>query len=159
MVQRFEATPMRDPLELADDMTEDDFKDDSLTYQYETQAALRSKRSSLGHIAGAVGISALYKKFLSTQDECRQVDVPHCAEVPVESCWDVRKCKNIQVPRCQKVPRERCWDEPAQDCWTEPKQTCWQEPKENCFQVSDEKCKDDPSEKCEDVNVRVAKRQ
>ena len=37
MVQRFEATPMRDLLELADDMTEDDFKDDSLRYQYETQ--------------------------------------------------------------------------------------------------------------------------
>ena len=42
MVQRFEATPMRDLLELADDMTEDDFKDDSLSYQYETQVRFDS---------------------------------------------------------------------------------------------------------------------
>ena len=54
------------------------------------QAALRSKRSSLGHIAGLVGLSALYKKFLSTQDECRQVQAPHCTQVPVEACHNER---------------------------------------------------------------------
>jgi len=182
MVQRFEATPMRDLLELADDMTEDDFKDDSLSYQYETQAALRSKRSSLGHIAGLVGLSALYKKFLSTQDECRQVQAPHCTQVPVEACHNERQCSVKKVPKCRKVPQEVCQDVPKEQCWTEPKQTCWVEPKEKCWdvpeeicwdepkekcwkepqevcwQVVDEKCVDLPVETCQDVNVKVAKR-
>ena len=100
MMQRFESLSLREMMELTDSMTEEDFEDPEDDGDLHHELVRRQKRASLGHIAGAVGISALYKKFLSTQDECRQVDVPHCAEVPVESCWDVRKCKNIQVKHC-----------------------------------------------------------
>ena len=85
-------------MELTHSMTDEDFsedeEDDELTYKLES----RQKRETFVHLAGALGLSHLYKKFLSTQDECRQVEVPHCADLPVESCWDVRKCKTVQVP-------------------------------------------------------------
>ena len=61
-------------------------------------------------IAGAIGISSLYKKFLSTQDNCYKKKMPHCAEVPVESCYDVQKCETVSVPKCQKEAIQKCWE-------------------------------------------------
>ena len=89
MMDRFEKLPMRDLLEMADKMSEDDFVHDDSDDHLEAKLASRQKRATIGHLVGAIGLSALYKKFLSTQEECRQVDYPHCVEVPVESCYDV----------------------------------------------------------------------
>jgi len=181
MLDRFENLPMRELLKLTEELTEGDIdeKEDEVLNQ---KLAKRSKRATFGHIAGALGISALYKKFLSTQEECRQIDVPDCAEVPIHSCWDVTKCQDKKVPKCRKIPQEVCWEEPKEKCWTEPhqtcrqepkekcwnipeeicveepKQNCWKEPQENCFKVTDEQCKDVPQEVCDTVNVKVAKR-
>jgi len=183
MMDRFEKMSMRSLLDLTDTMTEEDFEedDDDEAKELEKKLEVRAKRS-LSVVAGAIGLSALYKKFLSTQDECRQVDVPLCAEVPIETCYDVRRCQNKKVPKCHDVPTEvcedveseDCWTEPEQSCWTEPKEKCWQipdeqcwdepvekcwkEPEENCWQVTDEECEDIPSEHCEAVNVKVARR-
>ena len=94
MMDRFEKMSMRSLLELTDTMTEKDFEDDDEEESKELEKKLegRAKRS-LSVMAGAIGLGALYKKFLSTQDECRQVDVPLCAEVPIETCYDVRSCQ------------------------------------------------------------------
>ena len=92
MMNRFEKISMRSLLELTDTMTEKDFEQDNDDAELEQKLEVRAKRS-LSAVAGAIGLSAIYKKFLSTQDECRQVDVPHCAEVPIETCYDVRNCE------------------------------------------------------------------
>ena len=92
MMNRFEKISMRSLLELTDKMTEKDFEQDNDDAELEQKLEVRAKRS-LSAVAGAIGLSAIYKKFLSTQDECRQVDVPHCAEVPIETCYDVRNCE------------------------------------------------------------------
>ena len=91
MINRFEKMSMRSLLKLTDTMTEKDFEEDN-DEELEQKLEVRAKRS-LSAVAGAIGLSAIYKKFLSTQDECRQVDVPHCAEVPIETCYDVRNCE------------------------------------------------------------------
>ena len=91
MMNRFEKMSMRSLLKLTDTMTEKDFEEDN-DEELEQKLEVRAKRS-LSAVAGAIGLSAIYKKFLSTQDECRQVDVPHCAEVPIETCYDVRNCE------------------------------------------------------------------
>ena len=92
MMDRFQKMPMRDLLKLTDTMTEDDFEKDDDDEELEQKLQVRAKRS-LSAVAGAIGLGALYKKFLSSQDECRQVEVPHCAEVPIETCYDVRSCQ------------------------------------------------------------------
>ena len=92
MMDRFEKMSMRSLLELTDTMTEEDFEEDEDEEELEQKLEVRAKRS-LGAVAGAIGLTALYKKFLSTQEECRQVEVPHCAEVPIETCYDVRNCQ------------------------------------------------------------------
>ena len=103
MMDRFQKMPMRDLLKLTDTMTEDDFEKDDYDEELEQKLQVRAKRS-LSAVAGAIGLGALYKKFLSSQDECRQVDVPHCAEVPIETCYDVRSCQversHYQYSRC-----------------------------------------------------------
>jgi len=181
MMDRFEKMSMRSLLELTDQMTEQDFVEEAEDEELERKLKVRAKRS-LSLMAGAFGLSALYKKFLSTQDDCRQLDVPLCAEVPVETCYDVRSCQVKKVPKCRNVPtevchevlgedcwtepeqtcwtepREKCWDVPNEQCWNEPKERCWKEPEENCWQVDDEECEDIPSEHCEAVNVKVARR-
>ena len=147
MLDRFENLPMRELLVLTEEITENDFdeKEDEIL---NLKLARRSKRATFGHIAGALGISALYKKFLSTQEECRQIDVPDCAKVPIYSCWDVTKCQDKKVPKCRQVPEEICWEEPKEKCWTEPQQTCRQEPKEKCWTIPEEVCVEEPNQKC-----------
>ena len=92
MMDRFEKMSMRSLLGLTDQMTEQDFLEEAEDEELERKLKVRAKRS-LSLMAGAFGLSALYKKFLSTQDDCRQLDVPLCAEVPVETCYDVRSCQ------------------------------------------------------------------
>ena len=111
MFEKFEKLPTKELLSLVDEMSEEDFREEN-----EEEARLmekhmgRSKRSALTTIAGAIGISSLYKKFLSTQDNCHKKKMPHCAEVPVESCYDVQQCKTVSVPRCKKEPVQKCWE-------------------------------------------------
>ena len=111
MFEKFEKLPTKDLLRLVDEMSEEDFReengDDALLMEKHMG---RSKRSALVTIAGAIGISSLYKKFLSTQDNCYKKKMPHCAEVPVESCYDVQKCETVSVPRCQKEAIQKCWE-------------------------------------------------
>ena len=115
MMTRFENLSMRDLLDLSDKMNEEDFDEAGDNADLERSLQSRSKRGiMLGHLAGAVGLSALYNKFLSTQEECRQVEVPHCAEVPVETCHDVRTCQEAVVPRCRQVVQEVCRDQPGE---------------------------------------------
>ena len=112
MFAKFEKLPTKELLRLVDEMSEEDFREES----EEEEARLmekhmsRSKRSALATIAGAIGISSLYKKFLSTQDNCFKKKMPHCAEVPVESCYDVQQCETVQVPRCKKEAIQKCWE-------------------------------------------------
>ena len=110
MFEKFEKLPTRDLLKLVDEMTEQDFQEETEaeTQKLETVVG-RSKRSALVSIAGAIGISALYNKFLSTQDNCYRKKMPHCAEVPVESCYDVQECHAMKVPQCKKEAVRKCW--------------------------------------------------
>jgi hypothetical protein len=143
MFEKFEKLPTKDLLKLVDDMTEADLNDGTAEEDTKVEKHLnRNKRSALLSIAGAIGISSLYNKYLSTQDNCFKKKMPDCAEVPVESCHDVQECKTIKVPACKKVTVRKCWQEPDQRCWTEPKQNCWQEPEEKCWQVPREDCWD-----------------
>ena len=118
MFEKFEKLPTKDLLRLVDEMSEEDFREEN-----EDEAVLmekhmgRSKRSALVTIAGAIGISSLYKKFLSTQDNCYKKKMPHCAEVPVESCHDVQKCETVRVPRCKKEPVKKCWEVCTDQTW------------------------------------------
>lgn len=182
MFEKFEKLPTKDLLRLVDEMAEEDFREENEEETLLMEKHMgRSKRSALTTIAGAIGISSLYKKFLSTQDNCYKKKMPHCAEVPVESCYDVQQCETVSVPRCKKEARQKCWEEPSQKCWIENKENCWQEPEENCWQVphencwdetvqkcwkkpqqhcqqvEEEKCTEVPRENCKDVMVKVAK--
>jgi len=149
MFEKFEKLPTKELLRLVDEMTEDDFLEEKEEETRMLEAKVeRSKRSALASIAGAIGISALYSKFLSTQDNCYRKKMPHCAEVPVDSCYDVQQCHTMKVPRCKKEAVRKCWEEPQQRCWTEPKENCWQEPEESCWQVPHENCWDETVQKC-----------
>ena len=111
MFEKFEALPTKDLLRLVDEMSEEDFREENEAETRQMEKHLgRRKRSALTTIAGAIGISSLYKKFLSTQDNCYKKKMPHCAEVPVESCYDVQQCETVQVPRCRKEAIEKCWE-------------------------------------------------
>ena len=118
MFEKFEKLPTKELLRLVDEMSEDDFREENEaeTRLMEKQMG-RSKRSALATIAGAIGISSLYKKFLSTQDNCYKKKMPHCAEVPVESCHDVQKCETVRVPRCKKEPVKKCWEVCTDQTW------------------------------------------
>merc|ERR1719403_265444 len=141
MFEKFEKLPTKELLRLVDEMTEDDFLEEKEEETRMLEAKVeRSKRSALASIAGAIGISALYSKFLSTQDNCYRKKMPHCAEVPVDSCYDVQQCHTMKVPRCKKEAVRKCWEETVQKCWEQPQQNCQQVEDQNCWDETVQKC-------------------